>query len=105
MPEITCTACKHTMPLALDCERCGKNHSPLRRNITNEVRGQLAGLISAEAEMLRRMNANAIADWIGGSPARRTRARKVFGHPKGWKLRRAQPNRRARPIELPPLGK
>jgi hypothetical protein len=95
--EITCTACKHTMPLTLACVHCGKNHSPMRRNITSEVRGQLAELISAEAKMLRRMGSHAIADWIGGSPARRKRARAVFGHPKGWKFRRAKPSKRARP--------
>jgi hypothetical protein len=97
------------MPLALDCERCGKNHSPLRRNISGEVRGQLAALISAEAEMLRALRRSkgndAIAEWIGQSPARRTRARKVFNYPKGWKLRRGKPSKRVRPIDLPPLGK
>jgi hypothetical protein len=101
--EIRCTACRHTMPLALACEHCGKNVSPLRRNISNEVRGKLNALIDAEAEMLRRMNANAIADWIGGSPARRTRVRRVFNYPKGWKLRRGRPSRRVYPIDLPPL--
>jgi hypothetical protein len=62
----------------------------MRKDISGEVRGQLNGLISAEAEMLRRMTATAIADWIRGSPARRTRARKAFGVPKGKRLTHAR---------------
>jgi hypothetical protein len=100
MLEITCTACRHTGPLALACSHCGKNHSPMRRNITGEVRGQLADLISAEAEMLRRIartkGGAGVADWIAGSPARRKRARAALGLPKGWKFRRGIPSKRAR---------
>ena len=81
----------------------------MRRNITGEVRGQLVALISAEAEMLKRMarikGDDAIAAWIAGSPARRTRVRRVFGYPKGWKLRRGKPSKRVHPVDLPPLGK
>jgi hypothetical protein len=105
MLEITCTACKRAQPLAVACSYCGKNVSPLLKNISGEVRSQLSGMIADEAAMLRRMarTKGAVADWIAGSPARRKRARAALHLPKGWQFRRGKSSGRARPVELPPL--
>ncbi len=97
--EFTCPRCHERQPVAVACRWCDRNLSPMRRNMSGEVRWRLVFLLDSEAEMIRRRynlgGGEAIADWIGSSVARRKRARTVLGLPKGYKWRTGEPTSRA----------